>query len=146
MKKLIKSFKARTVSFFQRPIKKLKLKFACYLQEEINREVNHYITTDEGYVDMDRRLDRLEDNTVDYDNFNSALWDDCDFVHHDEKLDSHENRIDDLYDNTVKWEDFTDLQLKMKEIEKLIQDACEEKIKKVLAEEYKVELTLKPKE
>lgn len=132
MKKLIKSLKARIVSFCQRPIKKLKLKFVCYLQEEINREVNYYITTDEGYVDMDRRLDRLEDNTVDYDNFNSALWDDCDFVSHDDKLDSHESRIDDLYDNrlepdAVKW-------MIRKEFET------------IMSEKFTIEVTFKPKE
>ena len=132
MKKLIKSFKARIVSFCQRPIKKLKLKFACYIQDEINREVNNYITSDDNYVDMDRRLDSLEDNTVDYDNFNSALWDDCDFVQHDDKIESHENKIDDLYDNrlepdAVKW-------MIRKEFET------------IMSERFTIEVTFKPKE
>lgn len=146
MKNIFKSFKARIVSFCQRPIKKLKLKFVCYVQEEINREMNEYITSDQNYVDLDRRIDSLEENTVEHDNFNSCLWDDYDFTSHDDKIDEHERKIEALEDGAVQYDDFVELQLKMKEIEKLIQDACEEKIKQVLSEDYKIELTLKPKE
>ena len=130
MKKLIKSFKARIVSFCQRPIKKLKLRFECYVEQAINREMSNY--SDNNYVDLDQRIDRLEENTVEYDNFNSALWDDYDFAQHDSKLDSHESKIDNLEDLILE------------------PDALKYTIRKefetIMSEKFTIEVTFKPKE
>jgi len=132
MKKLIKSFKARVVSFFQRPIKKLKLKFVCYVEEVVNREVNDYVTSADKYVDMDRRLDSLEENAVEYDGFNSALWDDYDFTSLDDKVEKHESKLDNL----------EDLILKPDAVKYMIRKEFET----IMTEKFTIEVTFKPKE
>ena len=138
MKNILKSLKARTVSFLTKPVRKFWLK----IDEKVNYYVQSEFDRNNPFNELSIAVDSLEDQAVRYDDFNSCLWDDHDFCSLDDKIDSLENQVDGL----VRQEDFVDLQLKMKEIEKLIQDACEEKIKKVLSEDYKIELTLKPKE
>jgi hypothetical protein len=132
MKKLIKSFKARIVSFCQRPIKKLKLKFVCYVEEVVNREVNDYVTSADKYVDMDRRLDSLEENAVEYDGFNSALWDDYDFTSLDDKVEKHESKLDNL----------EDLILQPDAVKYMIRKEFET----IMTEKFTIEVTFKPKE
>jgi hypothetical protein len=104
----------------------------CYVEEVVNREVNDYVTSADKYVDMDRRLDSLEENAVEYDGFNSALWDDYDFTSLDDKVEKHESKLDNL----------EDLILQPDAVKYMIRKEFET----IMTEKFTIEVTFKPKE
>ena len=142
MKNTLKSFKARTVSFFTRPFKRASRKFWSAIDERVNYYVHLEFDNNNPFNELASSVDSLEDQAIRLDDFNGCLWDDNDFCSLDDKIDTLENTVDGL----VKYEDFVDLQLRVNKITDLIDEACREKVEQVLKENYTLEITLKPKE
>ena len=115
--------KARIVSFLTLPVRKFWLK----VEQQVALYTDEHMDCSSSVMDLERSVERLEDNKMDRDDFNCYLWDDSDFCNLDDKVDLLQRELDDLDD-------------------KSIQDMIDERLEELINKKFTIEITFKPKE
>ena len=123
MKNILKSIKARTVSFFTLPVRKFWLK----VEQQVSLYTDDNMNCCSTVIDLEQSVERLEDNKMDRDDFNCYLWDDSDFCNLDDKVDLLQRAVDDLESESI-------------------QDIVDERLEELINKKFTIEITLKPKE
>lgn len=102
IKSLLRNIKARTVSFFKAPYNKFYQSLWDSIHDQTVCLVSDKLENDQEFIDLESKVDRLEDETIKHDDFDYELCQAYSFTELEERVDSLEaNNENDLSLETI---------------------------------------------